>query len=240
MAALPRHPRTIISADGIGGRIVRVDTVGNSVTVAFEHAALGPGDAKDATARGVEGLKIRGNYLYFTNSAQRTFGRFPIDVNGTNTGDVEILARLDGTPEGGVSYGDFSFDKQGNAFVAVHPWSVHKITPKGVQSAFVGGKDTVFLEPTSVVVSNNGGSIYVSTAGKDTGYALTGETHVKTGEGPAGKSMDLEATENTLTKGKTAEVKTAESDAKAASRKRLPFDPAKIKAAVTKAKGASH
>ncbi|KAI1169361.1 hypothetical protein F5B18DRAFT_595083 [Nemania serpens] len=176
MATLPKHPHTILSADAIGGRILRVNTADSSVTVAFEHAALKPGDGRDASARGgVKGLKIRDGHLYFTNAAKATFGRFPIDANGTNTGDVEILASLDhSAADGGISYDDFGFDKGGNAFVAVHPSSIHKITPGGAQSVFAGGVNSTFLEPTSVVVSNNGKSIYVSTAGRDTGYPIDG------------------------------------------------------------------
>ncbi|KAJ8133110.1 hypothetical protein O1611_g513 [Lasiodiplodia mahajangana] len=174
MAALPKYPGTVLSADAIDGRILRINTSDSSVSVAFEHAALKPGDSKDTNARGIKGLKIRDDYLYFTNSAQRTFGRFPIDANGTNTGDVEILAHLDDTPGDGVSYDDFSFDSEGNAFVAVHPSSIHRITPDGAQSVFAGGVNSTLLEPTSVVISNNEGSIYVSTAGKDTGFPISG------------------------------------------------------------------
>ncbi|KAI8951025.1 hypothetical protein F4801DRAFT_590046 [Xylaria longipes] len=171
--ALPKHPRTILTADAIEGRILRVNTSDYSVSVALEHAALKPGDGGNATAQGVKGLKIRDDYLYFTNSAQKTFGRFPIDENGANTGDVEILACLDDTPDA-VSYGDFSFDSAGNAFVAVHPSSVHRITPEGAQSVFAGGVNSTFLEPTSVVISNDEKSIYVSTAGTDSGFPITG------------------------------------------------------------------
>ncbi|KAI1749726.1 hypothetical protein F4782DRAFT_542038 [Xylaria castorea] len=170
-AALPKHPRTILTADAIGGRILRVNTSDHSVSVALEHAALKPSDRENA--KGVNGLKIREDYLYFTNSAQKTFGRFPIDENGSNTGDVEILACLDDMPDS-VSYGDFSFDSVGNAFVAVHPSSVHKITPEGAQSIFAGGVNSTFLEPTSVVVSNDRKSIYISTAGIDSGFPITG------------------------------------------------------------------
>ncbi|KAI0906425.1 hypothetical protein F4823DRAFT_627083 [Ustulina deusta] len=174
MAALPNHPCTILGADAIGGRILRINTSDGAVSVAFEHAALKPSDQKNATARGIKGLKIRDDYLYFTNSAQRIFGRFPIDANGTNTGDVEILARLDETFGGDASYDDFSFDSEGNAFVAVHPSSIHKIMPDGAQSVFAGGANSMLLEPTSAVVSNNGKAIYVSTAGKDTGFPISG------------------------------------------------------------------
>lgn len=172
-AALPKYPSTILSADGIGGRILRINTSDHTLSVAFEHTAFQPGDGGDMLAPGVKGLKIRDNYLYFTNLAQRIFGRFPINEVGTNTGDVEILARLNYTSDG-AAYGDFSFDSEGNAYVAAHPSSVYKITPEGAQSVFAGGVNSTFLGPTSVVVSNDGKSIYVSTAGKDSGFPITG------------------------------------------------------------------
>ena len=171
IAALPRNPRTILAADPIGGRILRINTSENIVSVAFEHAAPKPKSQGNATANGIKGLKIRGDHLYFTNSAQRLFGRFLIDANGTNVGDVNILARLDGND---ASYDDFGFDNDGNAFVAVHPSSIHKITPEGAQTIFAGGANSTFLEPTSVVVSNSGKAIYFSTAGKDTGFPISG------------------------------------------------------------------
>ncbi|KAI1181167.1 hypothetical protein F4777DRAFT_4555 [Nemania sp. FL0916] len=174
MAALPEHPKTILSADSIRGRVIRVNTDDSSVSVAFEHPALKPGKGANKSARGIKGLKIRDGHLYFTNSAQKTFGRFPIDAKGTNTGDVEILAHLDDTPDEAVSYDDFSFDNKGNAFVAVHPSSIRMIAPDGKQSVLIGGKNSTLLEPTSVAVSSKVGSVYVSTAGRDTGFPVSG------------------------------------------------------------------
>ncbi|KAI8626298.1 hypothetical protein F5Y19DRAFT_226491 [Xylariaceae sp. FL1651] len=178
MAALPKHPRTVLSADSIGGRILRIDTLNDCVSVAFSDAALGPGN--NATALGIKGLRIRGDYLYFTNSAQGIFGRFPIDENGTNTGKVEILAHPGCRSDEGNSYDDFAFDDEGNVFVAVHPSSINKITPGGAESTFAGDESSeTFLEPTSVVISNDKKSLYVSTGGKDTGFPISGGQVVK-------------------------------------------------------------
>ncbi|KAI0434612.1 hypothetical protein F5Y09DRAFT_295990 [Xylaria sp. FL1042] len=176
MTTLPKYPHMILAADTIGGRILRINTaVGNGVSVAFEHATLKPSDQRNSTAKGIKGLEVKDDHLYFTNEAQGIFGRFPIDENGNSTGDVEILARLDEEVYGyGTSYGGFSFDSEGNAFIAAPPTSLHKITPTGVQGVFAGGVDSMFLEPTSAIVSNNGKAIYVSTAGKNTGYPFTG------------------------------------------------------------------
>ncbi|KAI0018560.1 hypothetical protein F4780DRAFT_750792 [Xylariomycetidae sp. FL0641] len=62
------------------------------------------------------------------------------------------------------AYDDFAFDGEGNAYVAVHPASVNRITPDGLQTTVVGTDSNVPLrEPTSVVVANDGRSIFVST-----------------------------------------------------------------------------
>ncbi|KAI2643387.1 hypothetical protein GGS21DRAFT_485906 [Xylaria nigripes] len=172
MVALPKYPRTILVADSWKGRIVRIDTINNTTEAAFEDAALQLGTNR--TAPGVRGLNIRDGHLYFTNSGQRTYGRFPIDDQGCKTGDVEILAHLDANDESVASYDGFSFDSEGNAFVAVHPGSIHKIAPNGSQTMFVGGADSKFLEPTSVVISDDGKSMYVSTGGRNTGYPISG------------------------------------------------------------------
>jgi hypothetical protein len=166
IAALPKHQRTVLSADPKNSRILRVNTTDDSVSIAIEHPALGPGENATATALGVKGIRIRGDYLYFTNSAQRKFGRFRIAANGTNVGDAEILACLD---EEGAAYDDFTFDNEGNVFVAVPPSSINKITPGGAQSTFAGGANSTLLGPTSVVVSKNGSSLYVSTGGREKG-----------------------------------------------------------------------
>ncbi|KAI1347950.1 hypothetical protein F5Y01DRAFT_293793 [Xylaria sp. FL0043] len=177
MTTLPKDPHIILAADAIGGRILRINTAvgNNTVSVAFEHEALKPSDQTNTTVKGIRGLVAKDDYLYFTNSGQGIFGRFPIDENGNSTGDAELLARLDERLDGyGTSYGGFSFDSEGNVFVAVAPSSVYKITPDGTQWVFAKGSDPMLLEPTSAIVSNDEKAVYVSTAGKNTGYPFTG------------------------------------------------------------------
>ncbi|KAK3324550.1 hypothetical protein B0T19DRAFT_232454 [Cercophora scortea] len=163
MATLPRRPYTILSADSIGGRILRVDTRTRKTSVAFADPALVAPNISSVPL-GVNGLKIRGGYLYFTNSAQGTFARVPIDDEGNKIGGVDIIARVPGPASFGNLYDDFDIDHRGNAYAARQSDFIDRITPRGVRSTVASGT-TVIRRPTSVLLARDGKSIYVSTAG---------------------------------------------------------------------------
>ncbi|KAK7920278.1 hypothetical protein PG985_008300 [Apiospora marii] len=170
MAALPRHPHILLSADSIDGRILSIDTQTRQVGVLLKHGLLGAGPVVNPSSPvppiGINGLRVRGDHLYFTNSHQGTFVRVRIDEWGRCTGgDFEVLAR---SPDAAHIYDDFAFDRAGNAYIATHSSSVFKVTPGGVQTTLVdgGGRYADLLaEPTSVTLAAAGKSIFVSTGG---------------------------------------------------------------------------
>ena len=164
MAAIPSNPYVVLSADSVGGRMLRVDTLTNTVSVAFTDPSLVPGSSPPPT--GVNGLKILGNYLYFTNSDQGTFARVEIDNDGNKIGAVEILAAIDGQPD------EFAFDGEGNAYIAVHPSSVVKVTPEGVVTTI--GNGTLFQQPTAAAIGLCD-DIYVTTGGDYTNTTFAGQ-----------------------------------------------------------------
>lgn len=171
LAALPSHPHILLSADSVDGRIIRIDTRTKDISVVIKDEALHPGK-NPPLAIGINGLKIRGDFAYFTNSALGTFARVLIDKHGNKAGEVETLAR---SPSSGEIYDDFAFDSEGNAYVAAHSSSVFKIAPDGQQTLLAGGvNSSTFHEPTSVAIANDGKSIYVSTGGAFAGNPVTG------------------------------------------------------------------
>ncbi|KAI0195943.1 hypothetical protein F4808DRAFT_324500 [Astrocystis sublimbata] len=165
MVVLPRQPNTVLSADSIDGRILRINTETKEVTVAFADAAIAPG-GNAGVPFGANGLKLREDYLYFTNSALGTYCRYRIDGAGDKIGDIEVLASLGSVANVSNAYDDFDFDDRGNVYIAVHSASVNKVTPNGEQSLFAGGSnDTTFQQPTSVATAVDGRSIFVTTGG---------------------------------------------------------------------------
>lgn len=165
MAVLYKAPWIVLSADSIGGRIFRINTFTSKVDVAFADASLGPGD-NAAVPLGANGLKVHNGYLYFTNSGQGTFARIKINDDGTKAGNVQILARLQGAITVTNAYDDFTFDNKGNAYVALHSYTIVKIAPDGTQTIFAGGVNTTEVkEPTSAALAKDGKSVYISTGG---------------------------------------------------------------------------
>ncbi|KAK6064200.1 hypothetical protein SCUP515_11945 [Seiridium cupressi] len=167
----------LLSADSIGGRIWRIDTRTKTVDVAIMGLALGPDDEPaNFIPLGANGLRIVGDYLYFTNSARGTFVRFKIDEEGNKTGDFETIVEMpkNVTLAGNV-YDDFTVDPLGNAYISLHPWAVNKVTPDGKQTTFAGGANsTMVKDPTSVVMANDKKSVYVATGGATIGNQTYG------------------------------------------------------------------
>ena len=171
MVSLPAYPHIVLSADSVGGQIFRVNTRTRRVDVPISNPALLGGGGNPSLPIGVNGLKIFGSYVYFTNSGLGTFGRVKIDRKGNKIGKIEILARS--AQDGGVvsrrnAWDDFDFDISGNAYVALHAYSFVKITPKLKQSTFYGGvgEYTTLWEPTAAAVSKkNPHLLYLATGG---------------------------------------------------------------------------
>ncbi|KAK4110897.1 hypothetical protein N656DRAFT_184733 [Canariomyces notabilis] len=174
LAALPRRPYTVLSADSIAGRLLRINTITRQVDVAWTDAALGSGGNPDIPL-GVNGLKIVGDWLYFTNSGQGTLARVRIDAEGNKVGSVQVITTLPTPATMANAYDDFDLDRCGNAYAALHPDKVVKIAPNGVQTVVAGNGTGPTLEsPTAVKLALDGKSIYISTGGNFAGPTITG------------------------------------------------------------------
>ncbi|KXX79208.1 hypothetical protein MMYC01_203695 [Madurella mycetomatis] len=175
LAALPNRPSTVLSADSISGRLLRINTITREVDVAWTDPAIGAGGNTDIQF-GINGIKIVGNYLYFTNSGQGTFARVPIDNEGNKAGSVQIIATLPMPANMSYAFDDFDFDRCGNAYVAMHSSSVVKITPSGEQTVVAGGPGFTpeLKSPTSVSTATDGKSIYISTGGESARPVIIG------------------------------------------------------------------
>ncbi|EPE35808.1 Calcium-dependent phosphotriesterase [Glarea lozoyensis ATCC 20868] len=164
MASLPSSPHIILSADSLAGTIIRVDTRTRSIATLISDPALGPGNS--SVPLGINGLKIRDGYCYFTNSALGTFSRYAIDEEtGEKRGEIVVIARLEGQVGMGNAYDDFDVDGEGNAWLAVHDRSVQKVSVDGTTTMVRGGEGVVFRAPTAVVMAGDGKSFFLSTGG---------------------------------------------------------------------------
>ena len=114
---------------------------------------------------GINGLKIRGKFLYYTNTGQEIFSRILINnLDGSAVGPARVIAN-------NMFGDDFSFDQKGNAYVAQNVKdTVAKITPHGVVTIVAGSLNSTLVagatatnfgrthaDPSVVYVTTSGG-----------------------------------------------------------------------------------
>jgi sugar lactone lactonase YvrE len=151
-------------ADSRLGAVFRVDTDTGISEIAFSDVALNA-IANATVPIGINGLKVFGGYVYFTNTARNTFGRVPISDAGENIGDIEIVATLNPT-DAGYDWDDFVFDKNGTAYIAQPSNAIAAISPGGNQTILVGGgNSTAIVGPTSVTLGLDQKTAYITTRG---------------------------------------------------------------------------
>ena len=144
MTALNGFSGTILVADTILGAVYKVDVSTGAHSIAIQNDDFAS-DAAKTPSFGINGLRMSGGDLYFTNSAQGLFGRVPINAEGAAEADVQILAQLEASAG---TYDDFDVDCGGNSWIATHNDMVLTVTIGGTQTNMTGGT-TPFLQPTS-------------------------------------------------------------------------------------------
>ncbi|KAL9116026.1 MAG: hypothetical protein Q9227_000394 [Pyrenula ochraceoflavens] len=170
LAALPNYPgggRATLASDSTNGQIWRIKADGG-VEVVIDNQLL-KGSAGASSTLGVNGIQIQDGYLYFVNYGAGTFGRFPINADGSPAGQGEVLE----TNPSHTGWDDFTLDANGDAFVAENPGNYIGEIKAGISSATVvagGVNATDVLGPTAAKFGRSSedkvkGSLYITTTG---------------------------------------------------------------------------
>ena len=180
MTALNGFSGTVLVADSILGAVYKVDVSTGAYSIAIQNDDFAPSATKTSSF-GINGLRMSGGELYFTNSAQGLFGRLPINAEGAAEGDVQILARLDASAG---TYDDFDVDCGGNSWIATHNNMLLTVTIGGTQTNMTGGT-TPFLQPTSARFGreNENAVLYVVNDQNGQLFAVDGLSSVVSGGG---------------------------------------------------------
>jgi hypothetical protein len=147
ISSIPQSPHLVLAADSALGAVWRVNTLTGEYGIVFTDPLLAPISTAQGLNLGINGMKIKDGYLYFTNSAQGIFGRIEIDKLGNKVGVVEIIANITASATMGAHYDDFALDKEGKAWIATHPEYVVGIDVNGAQNMIAN--ETLLLNPTS-------------------------------------------------------------------------------------------
>ncbi|KAJ6475607.1 hypothetical protein C8R45DRAFT_834474 [Mycena sanguinolenta] len=165
----------VLAADSQAGVIRQINLVTGDTRVVIQDASMLPDGPPPAL--GINGVHVdqASCSLYFSTSAQGTFSRVAFRVEDGNVvpvGAVGILANIlsTGQPD------DFALDREGRAWVAVHPGALVLVSPpkhqagNSTQLTVVGnaeGSDPGLVQPTSAAFGRGKmeNILYVTTGG---------------------------------------------------------------------------
>ncbi|MCJ1451608.1 hypothetical protein MMC28_001948 [Mycoblastus sanguinarius] len=160
------NPTTVLAADSQKGVIWAIDTVTGASRIAIDDPLFKYTPA--IPNLGVNGLKLRGSTLYFTNSAQALLAKVEINADGTAASQPTVIAYS--AP--GTAYDDFALDWRGDAFLTTGAGnSVELVSSGGELQVVVAGNvnSTEIAEPTAAQFGKRGEEVgavlYVTTGG---------------------------------------------------------------------------
>ncbi|PVH74617.1 hypothetical protein DL98DRAFT_467684 [Cadophora sp. DSE1049] len=128
---LSRDAGTILIADSELGAVWKLDVKDGTLEVAVKVEEMEP-PTPPGMPIGINGIKIRDGYLYWTNTGKKIFCRVHIDENVKSVGDVEVL-------ETDTLVDDFVFDVKGNAWLAQNVMNVVGVRKSGGRMVVAAG-----------------------------------------------------------------------------------------------------
>jgi hypothetical protein len=161
IAALNESQGLLVVGDAGAGVVYTLNVHTGNYSKTIDDPTMKPNSSYPI---GINGIKVRDGYLYYTSEAQELFCRIPINTtSGTATGPAEIIAT-------NIFGDDFSLDQAGNAYVGENIRNVvAEITPGGNVSVVAGSlNSTLVAGATSTAfgrTSGNGSVLYVTTSG---------------------------------------------------------------------------
>lgn len=162
------NPTTILAADSGNGQVWAIDTRSGAAKVVISDLLMKPTSPTGGSSTGINGLRLRGSTLYFTNTAQAVLAKVQINTDGTPQGNAVILAHA----FAGTTYDDFAVrGPSGDVFLAANAANAITEVPAdgGAQTVVAGNvNSTRIAEPTSAAFGRGPGdkdTLYVTTAG---------------------------------------------------------------------------
>ena len=163
VAVLSKSQGEVLVSDSDLGLVWKVDTRTGTVTTAIQDPLMAKSPNPDVLPFGINGIKIRDGFLYWSNTGLQLIARVPINRDGSAAGSSTTVA------SGIISVDDFEFDIFGNVFVAANdPTDTLDYVKRGQSSAYqlaqVAGITAVQFGRTS----NDSTTLYITHSGSKT------------------------------------------------------------------------
>jgi hypothetical protein len=165
---LEKSQNALLHADSTLGVVFRQDLDSGKVVVAIDDPLMKK--CSPNVLEGINGMKLRGSYLYFSNAYCGFLAKIPIHANGTARGTSSILAYSD-RPSIFI-YDDFAIDANGKGEIYVAAGNeniIQQISMKGRKLNIAGNLNTTEVaEPTALAFGRSKWDknvVYVTTGG---------------------------------------------------------------------------
>ena len=131
MELLSEEKREVLIADSEVGCVwkVNIDSGEHEMIIQVDEMKI----PAFGMPMGINGIKIRDGYLYWTNTGRTQFCRIKIDDAGKAIGKAEVLAEE-------CLGDDFIFDKEGNAWITQNTMNTVAVVKVGGDTVLVAGK----------------------------------------------------------------------------------------------------
>lgn len=158
----------VLVSDSAKGVVWRVDVATGSYEPAFDFdETKATGGSTLASSLGVDGVKIRAGYLYWSNTSMATLYRIAIDKAGYPVPGAAV--ETVGTVASATSMDDFAFDAAGNIWVTTNFDNMLGVVPAGSTTG-----EVVLGSPTEFTVAGDTAAVFGRTsADSDVLYITT-------------------------------------------------------------------
>lgn len=160
--------RDVLLSDFRAGVVYRLDVNSGAYKVIAEDSLMAAVPQSIFGASGVNGLRVRDGYLYFTNTGQNIFAKIPINADGTPSGTASVIAH---TPASTDYFDGFTFGAHGDVYLGTGSGNtVVRVPQSGGPVVRVAGQLTSLnlAEPTNCAFGRgvtDQGVLYVAIAG---------------------------------------------------------------------------
>ncbi|PKX88824.1 uncharacterized protein P174DRAFT_379945 [Aspergillus novofumigatus IBT 16806] len=145
--------------DAVKGEIWRLNITSGEYSAGLSKSVMLPASSS-STRIGVNGVKVRDGYVYFTSTSKGIFGRIPVNKDMVQTSHMEIITS-------GLTLDDFYLAQDGRAYLATNSENrLFEVLPDGKVRLVAGGLNELTVAGlTAVTRSQDGRTLYVTTNG---------------------------------------------------------------------------
>lgn len=149
----------LLIADALKGTIWRLNVTTGEYSTALSHTSMVPAAGQPVPV-GVNGLKVLGDYVYYTSTSQEVYARIPVNHNATAVGPVEIITS-------GFTFDGFALTANGTAYLTTNPQNqVIEVSPEGRVRLLAGNQYMLAVGgSTAAALDQERSVLYVATSG---------------------------------------------------------------------------